>query len=225
MEKQEFLQNIRQQLEKARLPEAAAAPPPLLELPEPPAIDELVDRFARELEAVNGHVHQVTSDSEAFAQLEALFEQYQAHGYLGWDSEHLPLAGVHDYLTGRGFTRGKTRLAHELEARQEEQNELAQFEIGVTGALAAVADSGTLMVQMGAGRGRFASLLPVVHIALIKADQLYLSLNHFIRAYPEVNMGSSNTVAITGPSRTGDIEGVLTLGVHGPKELHVILIQ
>lgn len=225
MEKEKFLQNIRQQLELARLPEAAADPPPLPELAEPPPIDELVDRFTRELEAVNGHVHLVTLDNEVFAQLDALFEQYQAQGYLGWDEEHLPLAGVHDYLTGRGFNRGQTRLSHELEARRDEQNALAQFEIGVTGALAAVADSGTLMLQMGAGRGRFASLLPVVHIALIKTDQLHLSLNHFIRAYPEINHHSSNTVAVTGPSRTGDIEGVLTLGVHGPKELHVILIK
>lgn len=225
MDKSTFLQQIRQHLKQSQLPEASEKPPPTLPLAQPPATAVLVDRFAAELEIINGRFHLAATIEDVWRQLDLLFEQYQARGFLGWDEQYLPISGVYDYLGNRGFQRAQTHLSPNFEARRQEQNDMARYRIGLTGALAAVADSGSLVLQMGEGRGRFASLLPEVHIALVQAEQLFLSLNHFIRAYPEVNKESSNTVFITGPSRTGDIEGVLTLGVHGPKQLHVIMIQ
>ena len=219
MDRQEFLTNIRRQLETARLPEAAVERPRPLALPEPTSRAAMVEQFVQEVELVSGHVHRVDSAEAALNRLEALFEQYNARGYLGWDAEHLPFAGVHDFLAQRGYERGKTRI----DDRSADQNALAHYKIGITGAMAGIADTGSVMLQMGAGRGRLASLLPLVHVVLMTTGQIVPTLNHFIRDNARANFDSSNVVAVTGPSRTGDIGGVLTLGVHGPKEVHIIL--
>ena len=96
--------------------------------------------------------------------------------------------------------------------------------VGLTGAFAALADTGSVVVISGPGRGRIASLLPPTHIAVVRAEQLFPSLGHFLAANAGAADLGSNMVVITGPSRTGDIEGTLVLGVHGPGDLHVVLI-
>jgi L-lactate dehydrogenase complex protein LldG len=79
-------------------------------------------------------------------------------------------------------------------------------------------------VVSGLGRGRLASLLPPVHIAIARAPTIYYSLEHLLAAEPALGSAGSNFVAISGPSRTADIEMTLTRGVHGPGEVHVILV-
>jgi L-lactate dehydrogenase complex protein LldG len=96
--------------------------------------------------------------------------------------------------------------------------------VGLTGAFAAVAASGTVLLASGAGRGRLPSLLPPVHIAVIRARDLYPTLEAAMKAHPSVVAEASNVVCITGPSRTADIEMTLTHGVHGPKHLHVVIL-
>jgi L-lactate dehydrogenase complex protein LldG len=95
--------------------------------------------------------------------------------------------------------------------------------VGLTGANGALVDSGTLALVSGPGRGRLASLLPPVHIALVARNKLYPSLPAFLKTHPNVTAEGSNLILITGPSRTGDIEMTLTMGVHGPGEIHVII--
>jgi L-lactate utilization protein LutC len=97
----------------------------------------------------------------------------------------------------------------------------AGADLGVTSAVAAVAATGSVVVSSAAARGRAVSLLPRVHLCVVPADRL-------VAAPADVLRGRdlpppSNLVFITGPSRTGDIEQVMTLGVHGPTAVHVIL--
>ena len=85
------------------------------------------------------------------------------------------------------------------------------------------------MLRSGAGRGRLASLLAPIHIAVLRADQIARGLGQALdliqqRYGPDVFAESSNLTLISGPSRTGDIEQTLVLGAHGPRELHVVLI-
>ncbi|MBA4380533.1 MAG: hypothetical protein C0393_07670 [Anaerolinea sp.] len=94
---------------------------------------------------------------------------------------------------------------------------------GVTGALAGIAETGTLLIASGEGRPLTASLLPEIHIAVLRAKDLYASLPQVINLR-EVREASA-AVLITGPSRTADIEMTLTIGVHGPKELHVFVVD
>ncbi len=107
----------------------------------------------------------------------------------------------------------------------------AAAEAGITDAIAAFADTGTIWVAGGQGGMRCASLLPPVHIALIRRAQVYPCLAAWLRearasgALMEWVEESSAMIAITGPSRTSDIEKTLTLGVHGPKEVLAFLIE
>jgi len=94
-----------------------------------------------------------------------------------------------------------------------------QILVGVTNAICGLADTGSFLIVDGAGDPLKASLLPEIHIAILKSSDILSSLPD---AMPLVrNAGAA--VFVTGPSRTADIEMTLTIGVHGPKEIHVFL--
>jgi L-lactate dehydrogenase complex protein LldG len=108
--------------------------------------------------------------------------------------------------------------------RRTRQESYYDCAVGITGAQAGLADSGSVVVASGHGRSRMASLIPSLHIALLRRDRLWPSLAHWIHARPDALGTEANWTVITGPSRTADIEQVLTLGVHGPREVHVLLV-
>jgi L-lactate dehydrogenase complex protein LldF len=94
-----------------------------------------------------------------------------------------------------------------------------QILVGVTKAACGLADTGSILVVDGKGNPLKASLLPEIHIAILRSADICPSLPD---AMPLVQ-NSGAAVFITGPSRTADIEMTLTIGVHGPKEIHVIV--
>jgi L-lactate dehydrogenase complex protein LldG len=113
--------------------------------------------------------------------------------------------------------------------RAERLQALEPAPICISGADAAIAESGTLLVMSGPGRGRLASLLPPIHIAILPVDCIVRSLPDAFaliaeRWGPDVVHERANITLISGPSRTADIEQSLTLGVHGPKEIHVVIV-
>ena len=94
---------------------------------------------------------------------------------------------------------------------------------GVTGALCGIADTGSLVLVHGARQTLTASLLPEIHVAVLKTSRLVPNLAEALRQ-PEIRTALAGVV-VSGPSRTADIEMTLTIGVHGPGELHVFLID
>jgi L-lactate dehydrogenase complex protein LldF len=94
---------------------------------------------------------------------------------------------------------------------------------GVTGALAGLADTGSLIIVGGRSLSLSASLLPEIHMVLLRASDLLPTLAEALRR-PEIRRAPA-AVVVTGPSRTSDIEMTLTIGVHGPGELRVYLID
>lgn len=97
---------------------------------------------------------------------------------------------------------------------------------GVTGANFALADTGSLVLDSTAEALRLATTLPEKHFALLDPRKIVadsLAAVPYLRGFHE--RAPRNYLAyITGPSRTADIERVLTIGVHGPRELHVLLL-
>jgi L-lactate utilization protein LutC len=97
-------------------------------------------------------------------------------------------------------------------------------EFGITSADYALADTGTLVMLSSAEEARMISLLPPVHIAIVGISRLLTGLDELFTTLPEPAERTSSMVLITGPSRTADIEQILIRGVHGPGEIHVVLI-
>ncbi len=196
----------------------------------PPPLDRPSDRegmvasFTRELETLMGTVHRVADDGQAQARVFELLEARGVGRVLAWDDRWLRPAGLGPALRTAGIVTESCWLPPDGPDRTARLKALDDVVVGITGAYGALADTGSLVVVSGPGRGRIASLLPPVHIAVIGADQLSPTLATFLAANPDVADVGSNVVAITGPSRTGDIEGTLVLGVHGPGDLHVVIV-
>ena len=115
-----------------------------------------------------------------------------------------------------------------LAANSEEPpatRDLFEYEIGITLAQAGIAETGTLVLDSQVERNRLVSLVPPVHIAVLDAARIYRTLGETLRVLQSGAELSPAVTFITGPSRTGDIELTLTVGVHGPRELHVIIVQ
>jgi L-lactate dehydrogenase complex protein LldG len=102
-------------------------------------------------------------------------------------------------------------------------SDIFRFDIGITSAQAAIAESGTLVLDSVQERHRFVSLVPPVHIAIINASSIFETLGEALTSLHKQQELSPAVTFITGPSRTADIELTLTVGVHGPQELYVII--
>ncbi len=96
--------------------------------------------------------------------------------------------------------------------------------IGITSADYALADTGTLVMLSSAEEARMISLLPPVHLAIVPRSRLLTGLDELFTILPDPAAVTSSLVFITGPSRTADIEQILVRGVHGPGEIHVVLV-
>jgi L-lactate dehydrogenase complex protein LldG len=96
--------------------------------------------------------------------------------------------------------------------------------VGITCADYALADTGTLVMLSSMEEARMISLLPPAHIAVVPKARILGSLDELLTRVPLPADLTSSMVLITGPSRTGDIEQILVRGVHGPGEIHVVVI-
>lgn len=97
------------------------------------------------------------------------------------------------------------------------------FDVGVSTAQLAIAETGTLVLDSSRERHRLVSLVPPVHIAIINASSIVETLGDALTLLQKDKEISPAITFITGPSRTADIELTLTIGVHGPQELYVIV--
>jgi L-lactate dehydrogenase complex protein LldG len=190
----------------------------------PPGDAALVARFRDELQALSGRCYEATDAADAARLTLGILQECRARRVLAWDSASLECPGLAETIEAAGIIFETPTLSAEADARLTELAALDPVVAGLTGARGAVAETGTLVLATGPGRSRLASLLPPVHIALVSRRRLYATLPAFLSANPGVVSEGSNLVFVTGPSRTADIEMTLTLGVHGPKEVHVIVM-
>lgn len=99
----------------------------------------------------------------------------------------------------------------------------ADSHVGISEMSYALTDTGSLVADQTAIEQRLVSTLPVIHVAIISTDNI---LDGKAAVFAKINPGNSGYIAfITGPSRTADIERVLTIGVHGPKRLVIIFVD
>ncbi len=101
-------------------------------------------------------------------------------------------------------------------------------EVGVTGAVAGIAETGTLMLVSGPDSPSTLTMLPETHVVVLRASQIVGAMEDgwdALRKRGEKGQIPRTAIFITGPSRTGDIEMHMYLGAHGPRRLHVIIVE
>lgn len=168
-------------------------------------------RFVQEAEKAACVVHQVNSPEVAIAEILQIVGEDTAVS--AWDPAHIPLPDLAEALDQANIAR----------AGQD-----ANVRVGLTGVDAALATTGSLVLLSGNGRFRASSLLPPIHIAVLTASQIMPDLESWWAAQKAAGLEQtrqhSNIAIITGPSRTADIAMQLVLGMHGPRELHLVLL-
>ena len=105
------------------------------------------------------------------------------------------------------------------------KQELFDMDAAVTAAEGAVAETGALIVRPTPEEPRLMSLVPPVHIAVLPAGRIYGTFAEAIESQNWAAGMPTNALLISGPSKTADIEMTLAFGVHGPKELVVIIVE
>jgi L-lactate dehydrogenase complex protein LldF len=185
-------------------PEPGVAPSSVMEVT---SLDERCERFTLELSALGSTIHRCRRAELAGRILETLRAQ-NIQRLQAWDGAYLP-HGLLDDLQAAGI-----QVLHQPNPA---------IAVGLTGALAGIAETGTLVMPGEPGKPLTASLLPETHLAILHARDILDGLAQAL-ALPQVRQ-SSASVLITGPSRTADIEMTLTIGVHGPKNLLVYLLE
>jgi L-lactate dehydrogenase complex protein LldG len=200
--------------------------------PMPPTIEEAIAQFGDACLAVGGRVSRATTAADVAEIVMGYLDstEWRAAGhtdrapFVAWDREHLPLGDVPDLVEARGAIRLDTLVHLDQASRDLDYLRLDTAIVGITGAHAALADTGSVVLVHGSGRARLVSLLPPVHIAIVPIARLYATLGELFVAEPSVLREAANVVFVTGPSRTADIEMTLTRGVHGPRLVHVVLV-
>jgi L-lactate utilization protein LutC len=163
----------------------------------------LISQFTEELTKVNGIVHRtntkdLTNQILNFLKTREIHEIHLEPGVL--DVADLQKAGI--------------VISHTADT---------ELRVGLTKAICGLADTGSILIADGDGDPLQASLLPGIHIAVLCASDILPSLSDAMRL-PIIRQARA-AVLITGPSRTADIEMSLTIGMHGPGELHVFLVH
>lgn len=173
--------------------------------------DQHVATFTSMLTRVGGAVDVVADLAAARARLATLLAEADARTVACSDAPEL-----RDLLPGSVRT-----LPHDAP-----RDALLAADCGLTSAQFGIAETGTLVLCSGDERHRLASLLPARHVCLLPRSRLRGTLAEVLDAVHRDGAPRSRTITfVTGPSRTADIELTLVVGVHGPKFLHVLLLD
>jgi iron-sulfur cluster protein len=144
---------------------------------------------------------------------------------------HVPredVARLFSQITGQNLEPDIDKLV--ATARELLREKFFKADVGISSANVVAADTGTLFLIENEGNIRLATGAPPVHIALVGMEKLVPTLEDAFKVSEVTWRYANYTVPsyvsmISGPSKTGDIEKVITYGVHGPKEFHVIFLD
>ncbi len=171
-------------------------------------------RFREELAAAGGTTHVVANPAAAVVKVLELVEARLARRVLLSNGTVIDALNLADVLRSRGI---------EVFAPTASREEAFMADVGITGVDYLLAETGSLAISSRPDQPRSFSLLPPVHLAIAERSQLLPDLFDFFALQQQERPACWSL--ITGPSKTGDIELRLVTGVHGPGEVHVVLID
>jgi L-lactate dehydrogenase complex protein LldG len=199
----------------------------------PLAPEDYQAKFQAEWEKVAGVNHRVATIEELEAVLQQILAELGTHSVVL--SRNPLLAELH--IADRLFASGKfvTNWTRDPLRRQPltlSEYTVAGFQakVGITGVEYVLAETGSLVLASATEGAQIASLAPPVHVALYRRSQLVGSLDELLAKLPisacaDQPTSGRSVIFITGTSRTADIEQILIRGVHGPREVHAILVE
>lgn len=180
---------------------------------------DLLTEFSQKLESLSGNVKVVKNKRNLSKSVTDIFSSTNSNNFIGW--ECVELSSVYRRLEKLGYKHIKSN-------RKSQQ---AKCDIGITLADYAISESGTIVLYNNKTQNRNSSLIVPIHIAILRKEKIVKSIFDLIArlsndysTLENINELSNCITLITGPSRTADIELNLTLGVHGPKELYVVVM-
>jgi L-lactate dehydrogenase complex protein LldG len=182
---------------------------------------DLAERFAERLAAVGGRAHGPLPVDGALELLVGLCRERAGGASVALATGDPLIEKLHvaERLAGGGLD---VLTPDDVFWRER----LAEAGVGVTGAVAAVAASGTVGIACGVGSPRATSLVPPAHICLVFLGTMVEDLADALgRCYPTTADLPSGLVWVSGPSRSADLELILTIGVHGPGSVDVIVVD
>jgi L-lactate dehydrogenase complex protein LldG len=183
---------------------------------------DLVQRFSEQLTAAGGQPHRVADAEAAADKVQDLVRCQAAQRILLSGGPVLPGVDLAKRLREQDL---EVFVVDALEPARR-RDTFFQADVGISGVAYALAETGTLVVASRPAEPRSVSLLPPVHIALVQRGQILADLfDLFADLEADKPQLPSCLTLITGPSKTGDIELKLVTGVHGPGEMHVVLVS
>lgn len=203
------IENIRRSLGRtAQTP--LSLRPAIYESRQAQSTDAEIHNFLNEIKKLSG-VGQIVTPAEIDTALKMLVREQNIRKAAAWETPHLRRLGIPEILNSLGV---------ELVSPNASKHALALCDLGITEADYLLPETGTLVLQSSAEKARAVSLLPRIHLAIIRPERLRADMH---QVFAEAK-NRHYLVFITGPSRTADIELTVTLGVHGPKKLYVWMI-
>ena len=192
---------------------------------------EFVQTFKRECELLTGKVYVARTNDEARQFLSSIIKEAGIKRIIKWNSpllKRLEIDRLLDSLGVQNMLLAEKASPNEVH-RKDYIGSASKAELGISGVDYGLADTGTLVLRTSPDQNRATSLLPPVHVSIMESKSILFSSDDLIARLlldleGKGDLDSCLTL-ITGPSVTADIELNLVLGVHGPKELHVIILE
>ncbi len=206
-----ILREVCRNLGRECSPTAPALPPARIRIPEVSREERIASMLER-VAALAGRTLHAHSTAEA---LDYVAERTRGVASVASNAPFLRQIGV---TSLPGVESGFTDERNLREA-------CARVDVGITSADYALADTGTLVMIASPAEARLVSLVPPAHIAVVPAERVLTGLDELFALHPLPAEETSSMVLITGPSRTADIEQILVRGVHGPGEIHVVVVD
>lgn len=182
----------------------------------------LIDTFRTAIEAVAGHAHTAQSTQDVVSIVKEVVREIGATRIA---LSQVPRS-IRTALEAYCAEAGLTLLAPPFDP-ESLPDLIDTAQIGITGAAFAIAETGTLAEVATDDATRLVSSLPRTYIGIVNAGDIVPTLRDSAARMRDIFLQHSQDVTvsfISGPSRTGDIEMILTLGVHGPERAHAILM-
>ncbi len=213
MERTAFLDRIRGALAGVEAPALPAELPHTFGSGSERTDAAAAERFVRELALVGGEARRVGATGVRDAVRDIARRLGDVGSAVVTDDLGALETPVHDGLEDAGC------LIHAVE-----RGAAATAGLGVTSAALGVASTGSLLLQGTAASPRITSLLPPTHLAVVPEARLVPGFEELFERMPAAMDGVAGSVLVTGPSRTADIELQVVRGVHGPRDLFVLLV-